>query len=129
MAAPFRPRSPATPARPAGPSRTGHGAGRPRAWGGWSAAIAALHELLWIALERASSGWTPQDALLDLAREIEVLVGDATGAVCLELHADPRPRHAQVRVMIGRLCDECDGIHQHERDRPPVSLVVAANPS
>src|SRR2546422_8555886 len=62
---------------------------------------------------------------LDLARQLEVLVRDPARGVVLELHDHPPPGHREVRVMVRRLGDVADRVHQHQRGRPTVRLVVA----
>ena len=54
-------------------------------------AIAAPHELVRRPLERRRRGGPPQHDLLDLPRQLEVLVGDAAGAVRGQLHRDLAP--------------------------------------
>ena len=46
----------------------------------------ALDELLGVALEGPAGGRPPEDDVLDLAGEGEVLVGDPAGGMGLELH-------------------------------------------
>src|SRR6185312_16132255 len=80
------------------------------------------------SLERRS-GWTPEGAFLDAFGEREVLVGDAAGAVCLELDPYFGPRDGEVRMVIRGLGDVADRVHEHERGGPAVGFVLAANPS
>src|SRR5882672_690335 len=51
---------------------------------------------------------------LDLAREIEILGGQAAGVVRGERHSHPLPAHVEIRVVISALGEETDP--HHERD-------------
>src|SRR6187551_3725246 len=79
--------------------------------------LAGTHELVGRALER-SSARTPEHYFLDLAGELEVLVGDTARGVVLELHPHLRPGHSEVRVMIRGFGQVADRVHQHERRGP-----------
>src|ERR671919_2240828 len=88
----------------------------------------ASDELVRRPLERAVGLRPPQDVVLDLARQGEVLVGDAVARVRLELHPQLAPGHRQVGVMVGRLGQVADGVDEHERRRPAVGVVLAPQP-
>ena len=91
--------------------------------------IAAPHELVRRPLERVAVGRAPQRDIFDSARERKVLVGDAARAVRGQLHRDPSPRHRQIGMVICRLRQVANRIHQHQRRRPTIGLVDATDPS
>ena len=91
--------------------------------------IATPHELVRRPLERVAVGRTPQHDILDSARQRKVLVGDAASAVRGQLHRDPSPRHRQIGMVICRLRQVANRIHQHQRRRPPIGLVDPTDPS
>src|SRR6185437_3229356 len=90
--------------------------------------VAGAHELVWCTLQGASRG-TPEHRLLDLARQLEVLVRDAAGGVVLELDPHLGPRDGEIRVVIRSLGEEANAVHEHERGGPPVGLVLAPDPA
>src|SRR6266566_1064149 len=75
----------------------------------------------------AAGGITDKD--FELARKLEVLVGDPAGGVVLELHDHPAPRDRQVRMMVRRFGEVADRVHQHQRGRPAVRLVGPPDPA
>src|SRR5437867_1924054 len=62
-------------------------------------------------------------------REREILVGDAPRAVCRQLDNDAPPGHREIGMVVRRLRAEADRVDEHERRRPPIGLVYAADPS
>src|SRR5258707_145066 len=63
------------------------------------------------AFERAVRAGSPEHHLLDLPRELEILVGDALGGMVLEPHLDPGIRGGDVRVVprgFGEMADRID---------------------
>src|SRR5579864_4649555 len=61
-----------------------------------------MHKLIRRARQRAA-GWPPEHGILNLAREFEILVGDAARRVRFQLHPDLAPGHRQVRMVPGGL--------------------------
>jgi hypothetical protein len=89
----------------------------------------ALDPLVRRAAERPARRRTPQDGLVDLLRQREVHVGDAAGGVRAQLHPHLAPGDAQIGVVPRRLAQVADQVHQHQRRRPAVGGVLAANPA
>ena len=46
-----------------------------------------------------------------------------------QLHPELAPRHGEVGVVVGGLAQEADGVHRHQRLRPAVGVVLAADPA
>src|SRR5512146_1100035 len=90
--------------------------------------VAGAHELVRRAFQGPSRG-APEHRVLDLARELEVLVRDAAGRVVLQLDPHLGPGDGEIRMMIGGLGEEADTVHEHERRGPPVGLVLAPDPA
>ena len=67
--------------------------------------------------------------LLDLLRQLEVLVGDALGGVILQSHLDPGVGRGDVRMVPRRLGQMTDGVDHHQRTLPAVGAVLAADPA
>src|SRR5215204_4253709 len=88
----------------------------------------AEDELVRGPLERAVVLRAPQHRVLDPASHREVLVGDAAGGVVRQLDPQLAPGHREVGVMVGRLAHVADGVDGHERRRPAVGVVLAADP-
>ena len=86
------------------------------------------HELLGVAgpsARRSAATARPPRS----SSPVEVLVGDAAGVVRLELHPEFAPGHRQVGVMPGGLAQVADRVHRHERLRPAIGVVLAAEPA
>src|SRR5690242_8189182 len=78
---------------------------------------------------QGASLWTPECYFLDFPGQFEVLVGDSTCSMVLQLHDDPSPGHRKIGVMVGRLGQIADGVHQHQRCRPAVGFVHPPDPA
>src|SRR3954470_6921262 len=110
-------------------SATAASAGRCRAGRRHLPRALAEHELVRRALQRGVGPGAPQDGVLDLAREREVLVRDAAARVRRQLHPELAPGDGQVGVVPGRLAQVADGVDEHQRARPAVSGVLAPQPA
>src|SRR5207244_12289595 len=90
--------------------------------------VARPDELVRRSLEGAALG-APQHRLLDLSRELEVLVGNPARRVILELHDHPSPGHGEVGVMVRGFRDVADRVYEHQCGGPAVGLIGAADPT
>src|SRR5215510_11070679 len=82
------------------------------------------------ALERTSLlARLPVDHVLDLLRQLEVLVGDALGRMVLEADFHPRIGRRDVGVMPRGLGEMADRIDHHQRSLPAVGAVLATDPA
>src|SRR5262249_54449097 len=88
-----------------------------------------LHELVGGAFQRTARLGAPQDDLFDLAGKREVPVGNATGRVGLELDPELSPGDREIGVMIRGLAEVADRVCQHQRRRPAIGVVLAADPA
>src|SRR4051812_3552516 len=85
------------------------------------------HPLVGCSLESASLR-TPEDDLLDLPSELEILVGNSPRGMILELDDDATPGDGQIGMMVGGLRQIGDGVHQHSSGGPAIGLVDSADP-
>src|SRR5262249_2996232 len=91
--------------------------------------LLAVDELVRRALQRPTRLRPPQHDLFNLPRQGEILVGDAAGRVGLELDDHPPPGDGQVGVVVGGLAQVADSVDEHQRRRPAVRVVLAADPT
>src|SRR5262249_34253888 len=89
----------------------------------------AEDELAGVAGAQGAAGRPPQDDLLDLLRQLEVLVGDPAGGVRLELHPELAPGDGEIRVVVRGLAQVADGVDRHERLRPALGVVLPPQPA
>src|SRR5947209_6724255 len=64
--------------------------------------------------EQSTCLGTPEDHLLDLPRQREVLVGDPARRMRLELDPDLAPGHGQVGMMPGGFAEVANGVDQQQ---------------
>src|SRR6266478_3963774 len=91
--------------------------------------LLAEYELVRRALHRRALGGPPEGVRLDLLRERHVPLGDAARCVRLQLDPELPPGDLEVGMVVGRLAEEADGVDQHQRGRPAVRAVLAAQPA
>src|SRR5262245_53827406 len=97
--------------------------------GRFPTASLSLDKLVWRSFEGAAGGGTPEDAFLDLFCQGEVLVGNASGGVGLELDPELAPGDGEIGVVPGGFAQVADGVCEHQRGGPAVGVVLAAEPA
>src|ERR1700735_2600034 len=60
----------------------------------------------------------PRDEVLDFASQLEVLIGDALGAMVLQFHLDPGVGRSNIGMMPGGLREVTDRVDHHQRAFP-----------
>ena len=97
------------------------------------AGVAHLRLLSYPLLREAGEGAVlfgkPGGELLDVACQREVLVGDTSGTVGLELDDKPGPSHLEIRVMEARLRPVADGVDQHQGMGPAGCFEAPPDPA
>src|SRR5215475_14324075 len=82
------------------------------------------------AFERSSFlGRLPVDDVLDLLRQLEVLVGDPSGRMVLQTHLHPCIRCGDIRMMPGGLGQVADRIDHHQSSLPTMGAILAPDPA
>src|SRR5262249_6457852 len=82
------------------------------------------------AFERSSFlGRLPVDDVLDLLRQLEVLVGDPPGRMVLQTHLHPCIRCGDIRMMPGGLGQMADRIDHHQSALPTMGTILAPDPA
>ena len=69
----------------------------------------------------------PLHHLLDLLRQLEILVRDAARIVVLQAHLDRGIGRVDIGMMPRRFREMAHRIHHHERAFPPMRLIFAAD--
>src|SRR5271156_5686094 len=72
---------------------------------------------------------TPRDEVLDLASQLEILVGDPLGAMVLQLHLDPSVGRGDIGMMPGGLREVADRVDHHECTLPAGGAKSPSDPA